>query len=340
MLKANDNNFIKKSNTLYLEEYLCPEIREVIVTIPKDIKSSIEEIRLRVNKPLMIYANNHDFFITRKGEISSSENQNNYIVSKKNIDNCIQFISDYSIYSIEEELKRGYITIQGGHRVGIVGRVVLENGDIRIMKEFTGLNYRVAREKIGISSKIIKYLLNEKKEFLNTLIVSPPQCGKTTLLRDIIRNLSNGMPDLKLKGLKIGLVDERSEIGAAYRGIIQNDLGLRTDVLDGCPKAKGMIMLIRAMSPEIIATDEIGRIDDAFAIHEALLAGIKLITTVHGNSLEDILQKKVIGDLVKDSVFQRIIILSNKKGVGTIEKIIDGDTFKNLLYCPIVNKVV
>ena len=340
MTIVQSNYFIKKTSLLNLEEYLCPEIRELINKIPRDIKNSMEEIRLRINQPLMIYASNQDLFINKTGNTSLVETANTYKTTKKDIDTSLQFISNYSIYSVEEELKRGYITVQGGHRVGIVGRVLWENGEVKTMKEFTGLNFRISREKIGVASKVLRYLISDEGEFVNTLIVSPPQCGKTTLLRDIIRNLSNGIPNLNLKGLKVALVDERSEIGACYQGIPQNDLGIRTDILDGCPKAQGMMMLIRAMSPEVIATDEIGRDDDAVAIYEAILAGIKLITTVHGRSLEDVVKKKVIGGLVEDSVFQRIIILSNREGVGTIDKIINGDTLQDCLYSPIKNRVV
>ena len=120
------------------------------------------------------------------------------------------------------------------------------------------------------------------------MIISPPQCGKTTLLRDIIRQISDGNTTLGLRGHKVGVVDERSELAGCYKGVPQNDIGLRTDVLDGCPKAKGMIMLIRSMSPNIIATDEVGTREDIFAIEEALNAGIKIITTVHGKNLEEV----------------------------------------------------
>ena len=336
-INVQNDNLLYKNIVSNLETLLCPEIREKVKKIPEDIKDSMEEIRLRINQPLMLFINNRDYFITRKGGLSQ-DCRDSYIVTKKNIENTLQFITNYSIYSVEEELKHGYITVQGGHRVGIVGRVLYDSKGIRTMKEFTGLNIRIAREKKGVASNILKYLINREK-FMNTLIISPPQCGKTTLLRDIIKNISNGIPDLNLKGLKVGVVDERSEIAACYQGIPQNDLGLRTDVLDACPKAQGIMMLIRAMSPQVIATDEIGRDEDSQAIHEALLAGINLITTVHGKSLEDVLSKKVIGNLVKEGIFERIILLSNKEGVGTVEKIIDGSSFRNLLSCPIKNKV-
>src|SRR5690606_33592495 len=150
---------------------------------------------------------------------------------------------------------------------------------------------------------IIRYLMKDN-EFLNTLIISPPQCGKTTLLRDIIRNLSNGMKNYNIRGHKIGLVDERSEIAGVYNGIPQKDVGIRTDILDSCVKSLGIMILIRAMSPEIIAVDEIGSTADVAAIEDATRAGIKLISTIHGYSLEDIKGRKTLKDLLGENVFK------------------------------------
>ncbi|SDK51537.1 stage III sporulation protein AA [Natronincola ferrireducens] len=339
IINTQHKAYMYKNAVANLEGYLCPEIREIIGRIPQDVKDTLEEIRLRVDRPLMIYGNNEDFFINRNGQLLK-EIKGSHKITRRNIENTLQFITNYSVYSVEEELKRGYITIEGGHRVGVVGKVLYDNYGIKTIKDITGLNIRISREKLGVASSVLRFLINSKGEFMNTLIISPPQCGKTTLLRDIIKNLSNGVTTLKLKGLKVGLVDERSEIAACFQGIPQNDLGNRTDILDACPKPQGMMMLIRAMSPEVIATDEIGKEEDSRAIQEALLAGIKLITTVHGSSLEDILSRKVIGQLVKEGVFERLILMSNRKGVGTIEKVLDGHSFEDLLGKPIENKVV
>ena len=334
---SSKNNSL--NTVLLLEQFLCPELRSIVQKIPDRYKLTMEEIRLRINQPLMIFGDNRDYFVGKLGEVYTEE-LNCHHISRKNIENTMQFISNYSIYAVEEELRRGYITIQGGHRVGIVGKVLYDNNGIKTIKEFSGLNIRISREKKGISSTVFKYLINSRGEFMNTLIVSPPQCGKTTLLRDIIRSLSEGRKDYSFRGVKVGVVDERSELGACYLGAPQNDLGPRTDVLDGCPKADGIMMLIRAMSPQVIATDEIGRREDSFAIEEALMAGISFITTVHGKSLEDLYSKPVIGELVKDKIFDRIVILSNQPEVGTIEKIIDGKNFVNLINSPLKNKVV
>ncbi len=323
-----------------LEQYLCPEIRKILQLVPNTFKSLMEEIRLRVNRPLMLLGDGKEYFVTEQGELVGSS-QRGMIATRKNIDNTLQFISNYSLYAIEEELKQGYITVPGGHRVGIVGRIILDgNGSVKTMKDFSGLNLRISREKKGVANSVIRYLIKGASDCYNTLIISPPQCGKTTLLRDIIRSISDGIPKLGFTGMKMGVVDERSEIGGSFQGEPQNDLGIRTDLLDGCPKAYGMMMLIRSMSPQVIATDEIGRREDVHALHEALMAGTRVITTVHGQSLADIESKPVIGELVKSKIFHRIILLSNEKGVGTIETVLDGDEFKALIGQPIANRMV
>jgi stage III sporulation protein AA len=161
----------------------------------------------------------------------------------------------------------------------------------------------------------------EKGNCLHTLIISPPCCGKTTLLRDIIRLISDGGKDRA--GLTVGVVDERSEIGACYMGVPQNDLGIRTDVLDCCPKAKGMLMLIRAMSPRVIAVDEVGSKEDIEAIEYVINCGCKLIATVHGNSLLDVKGKPLLKKLIEDKLFERYILLSNKGSVGHLEEVYD-----------------
>lgn len=310
-------------------ENLTFDLKLSLSMIPSDIKKNIEEIRLRVNSPLTIYSLGQDFFISKDGIISSNS-KNAIVVSFEQINKTFQILCNYSIYALSEELRNGFITIKGGHRVGIGGKIVHSSDGIESIKNISSLNFRIAREKYEISNKLLKYLVYEGK-FLNTLIISPPQCGKTTLLRDIIRNLSNGMNDPYIKGYKVGLVDERSEIAGVFNGIPQKDVGIRTDILDSCLKSLGIIILIRSMSPEIIAVDEIGRNDDIAAIDDALRAGIKFIATVHGKDLADIKGRKTLYQLYSDKVFERYVVLDNSKGVGTIKEIIDAKTEENLL---------
>lgn len=320
-----------KNTNIYdsVVESLCEELSKILINIPSSYKEKIEEIRLRNGKPLIIAYEGKDLFVKPNGDLTKYH-EDAFIIKEKHIHLTFQLISNYSVYAYQEEIRNGYITLKGGHRVGIGGKIVYGPKGIETIKNISSLNIRVAREKKGISDNIIKYLLEDDNVFYNTLIISAPQCGKTTLLRDIIRNLSNGNRTLSQNSFKISIVDERSEIAGMYRGIPQKDIGLRTDILDGCLKSDGIIMAIRSMSPDIIAVDEIGGVKDIEAIHEALKAGIKLIATVHGSSLEEIQGKVSMTDLFKEKIFKRFIILDRSKGVGTISQVIDGETFKNI----------
>ena len=329
-------NFIKKEKivdyTIFdnILNFLDNEISSLLYSIPNEVKDKVEEIRLRCSKPLMLGMMGTDVFVSKKGEITK-EICNSYIVNEKNIRNSFQILSNYSIYAIEEDLKKGFLTINGGHRIGVSGKVIYGNDGLETIRDISSLNIRIAKEKIGVSNPIMPDIIKSSNTIYNTLIVSPPQCGKTTLLRDIIRNLSNGIIEYNFRGIKVGLVDERSEIASLYNGQPQNNIGVRTDVLDGCQKYDGMILLIRSMSPHVIATDELGDSKDIKAIHEALKAGVKIIATVHGENLKDIQTKPNLKEIINERVFERIIILDNSNGVGTIKDILEGNEFKSIL---------
>jgi stage III sporulation protein AA len=296
------------------------KLRTILSKVSFDY-DSLQEIRLRVNAPLLVIYDNKEYFVTSDSELAES-NFDTYIITKNEIRETMEYISNYSLYAFEEELKQGFITITGGHRVGIIGRAVLEENKIKSMKHISFINIRLSHQVKGCADKVIPYITGvNASDCYHTLIISPPRCGKTTLLRDVIRQLSEGSEERP--GLTIGVVDERSEIGACYMGIPQNDLGIRTDVLDCCPKAKGMLMLIRSMSPRVIAVDEVGSGEDIDAIEYVMNCGCKLIATVHGNSIEDIRNKPILGKLVEERLFERYIVLNNNGGVGHLEEIFD-----------------
>ena len=189
------------------------------------------------------------------------------------------------------------------------------------MTDISAVCIRVAREVFGAADSIMEFLEFHGKLY-NTLIISPPGCGKTTVLRDAIRQLGNRY--------RVCVADERSEIAACKGGIPSLDVGKFTSVMDGVPKAKGINMLLRSMSPQLIATDETGSREEEEAICRLINAGAKIITTAHGYSEKDILNRKYLGSLVEKGVFERIIVLSNRKGVGTVEKIItDGKVIRH-----------
>jgi stage III sporulation protein AA len=283
----------------------------------------LQEIRLRINAPLMIIYGNSETFISEDAKFVDNPRLAVQI-TRNEIRETMEYISNYSLYAFEEEIKQGFITINGGHRIGIAGKILIENDDIKGMKHISFINIRLAHQVKGCANQVLPYVINkERKGIYHTLIISPPRCGKTTILRDMIRQLSNGCA--YLAGMSIGVVDERSEIGACYMGTPQNELGIRTDILDCCPKAKGMMMLIRSMSPQIIAVDEIGSREELEAIDYVIGCGCKLIATVHGSSIEDIRSKPILGDLVKKKLFERYIILSNYSEIGHLEEVYDTD---------------
>lgn len=282
-------------------------------------KLDLQEIRLRCGMPLLLKEGGNLLFLRRDGALTKSP-ENVVCISKADIQETVSLLSAYSLYAFEEELRQGYMTIEGGHRVGFCGKAVLERGEIRTLRQINALNIRIAREIKGCASKVLPFLMDEG-EFCHSLIVSPPGCGKTTLLRDIIRALSSGEGG---RQMTVGIVDERGEIAPLWDGMPQMDLGPCVDILEGCPKAEGMLLMLRSMSPEVIAADELGRAEDMLAAEETLNAGVKLVSTVHGRDMEDLQTRPYLREIVEKGVFERYVFLSRRKGTGTVEEIRNG----------------
>ena len=292
------------------------EYDEIYKILPKEISNivkqylqedAVQEIRIKSGKPVIL-------------NLSYGEKVLDYRTTSEDLKFMMAKVSNYSLYAFEEEIKQGYITLKGGHRVGLAGECVISNGEVRTIKNISSLNIRICREIIGSSNKIMNLITNNNREY-NTLIVSPPKCGKTTILRDIAKNISNGMYKINLSGKKVTIVDERSEIAACYNGVPQMNVGIRTDILDNCLKKSGMIMAIRSLSPEVLICDEIGTKGDLEALNMAFNSGVNVIVTVHGYDIADVYGRAVFKDLIDNCILERIILLSNRKGAGTIEKV-------------------
>jgi stage III sporulation protein AA len=287
-----------------ITEYLSSELAKIFLAQPDRFWAALQEIRLRIGRPLIAVVNGRERYFDADGNPCAVVRS--YVPTRQDIDKTVSLVSNFSMYAFAEELRGGYITIPGGHRVGLCGRVVTENGAIKTIRNLSALNFRLAHEIKGCADAVMKYI-HGADGVQHTMIISPPCCGKTTLLRDMIRQISDA-------GQTVSVVDERSEIAGCYMGVPQNDVGARTDVLDGCPKAAGILLLLRAMSPKVVAVDEIGHAADATAIDEAYGAGIRLICTVHGRDIDEARRRAHVSDLIAKKIFTRYIVLRRPGG--------------------------
>ncbi len=292
-------------------------IRQMMEKVVGMHLETLQEIRIRVNGPLMVQLGGKEYGVNERGLVDISKA---YKVQEIDVKAMLKLINGFSLYAMDDDLRQGFMTIEGGHRIGFVGEMVVEKNQLKTLKHISAMNIRIAHQVIGCSKNIVPHLVT-KEGICHTLIVSPPKCGKTTLLRDIIRSLSNGL--YGYGPYTVGVVDERSEIAGCYRGMPQNDLGLRTDVLDRCPKVEGMKMLLRSMAPDVIAVDEIGSQADLYAIEEVLSSGVGILCTTHGKDLKDCLKKPVLKTMIEANWFDKMIILSQNKGPCTIEALLD-----------------
>ena len=303
MLVVNSEQIYKNNTVL---NYLPKRIRKFMYFVEWE---ELEEIRLRLGRPLILQYRDGTFFLNDKGQ-TVLIGENLFTVTKQDIEEAVELISHSSLYAHENDIKNGYITISGGNRVGISGSAVLKDNHISSLKDISALNYRIAHEIIGSSDRLMD-IITDVNRIKSTLIISPPECGKTTLLRDIIRNISN-------MKLKVSVIDERCEITASFNGHSGYDLGYCCDILTGAPKDEGMLMMLRSMSPHVIATDELGTAEDILAVKKIVNSGVSVVATIHGQNEAQLRKRTDISQLL--DFFECFIVLSRRFGVGTIEE--------------------
>ncbi len=292
---------------------LSDRIRKYLNFLPHDIKNQTQELRLRVNRPVSVCCTSGIYFLTKSGRLTCSPCGDMILAEKADIEESFRNICNYSIYSHQNEIKNGYITLSGGHRVGISGSAVFHEGAITGMRDISSVNIRIAREITGAADEIFHVLKNNVSSGL--LLAGAPASGKTTILRDIARQISSGIcGDIR----KVTVVDERGELAGTYMGMAQNDLGVCSDVLDGYPKADGIMQAIRSLSPEFIICDELGGNDEVSAVEQGLNAGVSMISSIHAGNIEELLKRKQAIALLETGAFGSVVMLNGHDTPGKI----------------------
>lgn len=281
-------------------------------------QAGIQEIRLRTGKPVIIHRKGKELFLTDQGRLSGDPAEG-HLATGRELSEMLEHICHYSPYAFEEELRQGFLTVAGGHRVGVAGQAVMEaDGRVRTFKNISYLNIRVSHQVKGAADKVLSDMYREGG-LRSALIISPPGCGKTTLLRDLVRQISDG--NVYGPGMTVGVVDERSELAGSFLGKAQNDMGIRTDVLDGCPKELGMLLLLRSMSPQVIAIDELGGDGELAALRQAAVCGCKVLATVHGEDRQDVEYRFGMAADLWERLFDRFLVLGRERGRYVVRQV-------------------
>lgn len=298
--------------TAEILNYLPENMRRMLCRTFEITGDTIYEIRIRNKLPLIIGTESGSFSVLPDGKISPAVG-GAYIPDTADIQKIFRAVCENSVYAFSEDIRQGFVTIKGGHRVGITGRASVNGNRIETFKEISSLNIRIAKEVLGAANFIVDDVLKETG-ITNTLIVAPPMGGKTTVLRDLARQISD-------KGIKTAIADERGEIAALFRGVPQNNVGVQTDIIENAPKAEAALMLLRTMSPQLIITDEISGKADAEALLQCFGMGVSVVASTHGRNFEEVLNRESLKPLFGGAGFEQIIVLK-KEGRGINSEII------------------
>lgn len=278
--------------------FLPEHLRGKVNALPLRAKLQAEEFRLRLERPL---------FVTYSwGEEAISGTK----ITENDLETVLNIVSGSSVHTVLDQLKRGFVALRGGHRLGVCGTAVMERGEIGTLKDFSSLCLRIAKEYRNVATPVIPMVCRDG-EMLNTLILSAPGGGKTTLLRDMIRRLSNGENCVTKR---VGLVDERGEIAGILNGRATLDVGARTDVMDRVSKGKGIQFLLKGLNPQLIALDEVTEEEDLEGMKQAVGCGVTLLATAHAGDFRDFTRRKLYKNLLNEEIFERFVLISNLGG--------------------------
>ena len=285
--------------------------------LQREWRRDATEIRMGIGRPIRIRKGSAEGFLLQDGYVDTNGRGAYFRPDQTWLEKGLDRLVHYSLYAYEGQMGQGFLTVEGGHRIGVCGRAVVENGVIKTLTDISALVMRMAHEVKGCSEAVFPYI-RKGRRVCHTLILSPPGAGKTTMLRDLLRRCSDELM------LQVGIVDERSEIAACRKGIPQMDVGLRTEVLDGAPKTEGIRMLLRSVAPEVIGVDEIGSRAEADALGEMMRCGVQVLCTAHAASVEEALGREEIESLYRRGMIERMVVLADEPGRGRVREIRDG----------------
>lgn len=289
---------------------LSGELYTILMKVPEEIQKNVREICIRTEKPVIFMCTNDYLFLRKDGKLTRNLNLPLKIATQKDIEISLNLMCKNSIYSYTNEIRNGFLTLKGGHRVGLCGTAVMENEKIMNVRDISTLNIRIARQ---IKDSADELLTSINREFNGIILAGIPASGKTTILRELARKLS-------IMGKKVSVIDERNEFSGTYAGFAQNDLGF-CDILNGYPKSEGLTQAIRTLSPEIIICDEVGTERDILAIKQAVHAGVKLVVSVHSGCVEDFSKRKHCVDILDTGAFDIIAMMAGRNLPGKISRI-------------------
>lgn len=299
---------------------LPAELKSILAKVPSEMKETVNEIRLRVGRPIVLVCRkNYLYFVEPDGRPGLSVTRG-FPIPRRLAEESVRSMSGYSLHSVQNSLINGFLTLPGGHRAGLAGSVAWEGEQITAIRRTDCINLRVARQIFGAADRLCQHY--RQYGFGGTLLVGPPASGKTTVLKDLCRQLSE---ELCGECRKVSLIDERGEIAAVYKGQPQNNVGWNTDIFDGYSKQIGIDVAIRCMSPDVIVCDEIGGRGDADGVLSGVNAGVTMIATAHASSFEELLARKNLGEILDSGAFKWIALLDSAKNAGQIREIVRYD---------------